>query len=90
MRNVSIRDNSPKVDVRQLGSCSILPKLHDTNEARLYSCANTFQGTRVGTSMSNYQQAVRDVIFKAVEREIPIYVAATMIEAIIRTEIDGE
>lgn len=40
--------------------------------------------------MSNYQQAIRDVIFKAVEREIPIFAAATMIEAIVRTEIDGE
>lgn len=40
--------------------------------------------------VSNYQQAIRDVILKAVDREIPIYAAATMIEAIIRTEIDGE
>lgn len=40
--------------------------------------------------MSNYQQAVRDVILKAVNREIPIYMAATMIEAIIMNEIDGE
>jgi hypothetical protein len=40
--------------------------------------------------MSNYQQAIRDVIFQAVEREIPIFEAATKIETIIRTEIDGE
>jgi len=40
--------------------------------------------------MSNYQQAIRDVIFKAVEREIPIFMAATMIEAIILNEIDGD
>lgn len=39
--------------------------------------------------MNDYQQAVRDVILKAVEREIPIYAAATMIEAIIKAEIDG-
>ena len=39
--------------------------------------------------MNDYQQAVRDVIFKAVEREIPNYMAATMIEAIIRNEIDN-
>ena len=39
--------------------------------------------------MSDYQQAVRDVIFKAVEREIPIYMAAIMIESIILNEIDG-
>ncbi len=40
--------------------------------------------------MSNYQQEIRDVIFRAVEREIPIFEAATQIEAIIRKEIDGE
>ena len=39
--------------------------------------------------MNNYQQAIRDVILKAVDREIPIYAAATMIEAIIMAEIDG-
>ena len=38
---------------------------------------------------NDYQQAVRDVILKAVDREIPIYMAATMIEAIIRNEIDN-
>ena len=44
----------------------------------------------MGSPMSNYQQMIRDVIFKAVEREIPIYAAATEIESIIRKEIDGE
>jgi hypothetical protein len=39
--------------------------------------------------MNNYQQAVRDVILKAVDREIPIYAAATMIEAIIMAELEG-
>ena len=39
--------------------------------------------------MSNYQQAIRDVILKAVDREIPIYAAATMIEAILMAELDG-
>ena len=39
---------------------------------------------------NDYQQAVRDVILKAVDREIPIYMAATMIEAIIMNEIDGK
>lgn len=40
--------------------------------------------------MSNYQQQIRDIIFQAVEREIPIYEAADVIERIIRMEIDGE
>ena len=40
--------------------------------------------------MSDYQQKIRDVIFQAVEREIPIFEAATQIEAIIMKEIDGE
>ena len=39
--------------------------------------------------MNDYQQAIRDVILKAVNREIPIYAAATMVEAIIMNEIDG-
>jgi hypothetical protein len=40
--------------------------------------------------MSNYQQDVRDVILKAVNREIAIFEAATIIEQIIRQEIDGD
>ena len=40
--------------------------------------------------MNDYQQRIRDVIFQAVEREIPIYAAATVIEDIIRKEIDGD
>jgi type III secretion system FlhB-like substrate exporter len=40
--------------------------------------------------MSNYQQQIRDIIFQAVEREIPIYEAATVIEIILRKEIDGD
>ncbi len=40
--------------------------------------------------MSNYQQEVRDWIFKAVQREVPIFEAAAEIENIIRKEIDGE
>jgi type III secretion system FlhB-like substrate exporter len=40
--------------------------------------------------MSDYQQKIRDIIFQAVEREIPIYEAASIIEKIVRTEIDGE
>ena len=40
--------------------------------------------------MSNYQQEIRDVILKAVEREIPIFEAASTIERIIRQEIDGD
>jgi hypothetical protein len=40
--------------------------------------------------VSNYQQAIRDVILRAVDREIPIFEAATQIEAIIMKEIDGE
>jgi len=63
--------------------------LHDSNEAAFYSCAHPFQRQRLGTPMNDYQQAVRDVILKAVDREIPIYMAATMIEAIIRNEIDN-
>lgn len=39
--------------------------------------------------MSDYQQQVRDVILKAVDREIPIYLAATIIEEIIMLEIDN-
>lgn len=40
--------------------------------------------------MSDYRQWIRDVIFQAVERKIPIYEAATVIEQIIRKEIEGE
>jgi hypothetical protein len=40
--------------------------------------------------MSDYQQRIRDVIFNAVERNIPIYEAATIIEAIVIAEINGE
>jgi hypothetical protein len=40
--------------------------------------------------MNDYQQAVRDVILKAVDREIPIFQAATEIETIIMKHIDGE
>ena len=40
--------------------------------------------------MSNYQQEIRDVIYQAVEGELAIFEAATIIEQIIRTEIDGE
>lgn len=39
--------------------------------------------------MNNYQQKIRDIIFLAVEREIPIYEAASDIEALLRGEIDG-
>jgi hypothetical protein len=65
--------------------------LRDTNEAGLYIDSNSLQGQRVGRrQMSDYQQKIRDVIFQAVEREIPIFEAATRIEAIIMKEIDGE
>jgi len=37
----------------------------------------------------DYQQKIRDVILLAVDREIPIWKAATMVEAIIKSEIDG-
>lgn len=39
--------------------------------------------------MNDYQQKIRDVIFQAVEREIPIFEAARRIEAIIMKEIEG-
>ena len=39
--------------------------------------------------MSNYKQAIRDVIYRAVEREIPIFEAASQVEAIIMAELDG-
>lgn len=38
---------------------------------------------------NDYQQEIRDWIFKAVQREIPIFEAATQIERIIRNEIDN-
>lgn len=40
--------------------------------------------------MSNYQQEIRDVIFQAVQGELAIFEAATIIEQIVRMEIDGE
>jgi hypothetical protein len=67
-----------------------LHQLHDSNEADLYGRTYPFQGQRLGLSMSNYQQQIRDIIFQAVQREIPIYEAATVIEIILRKEIDGE
>jgi hypothetical protein len=67
-----------------------LRQLHDSNEAGLYGRTNPFQGQRLGLSMSNYQQQIRDVIYQAVEGELAIFEAATIIERIIRMEIDGE
>ena len=52
--------------------------------------ADPFQGYGMGSSMSNYQQQIRDIIFEAVERNIPIYEAAYVIEQIIRKQINGE
>jgi len=42
----------------------------------------------MGPSMNDYQQAIRDIIFKAVNREIPIHAAAYEIEQIIMKHID--
>jgi len=65
--------------------------LRDTNEKSVDSHTNTLQRQRLGRrQMSDYKQKIRDVIFQAVEREIPIFEAATQIEAIIMKEIDGE
>lgn len=38
----------------------------------------------------DYQQKIRDIIKLAVDHEIPIFKAATMIEAIIMAHLDGE
>lgn len=40
--------------------------------------------------MTDYDQKVRDIIFLAVEREIPIWKAAKMVEALIMQKIDGD
>lgn len=40
--------------------------------------------------MSDYQQKIRDVILEAVNREIPIYAAQEMVEAIMWAEINGD
>jgi len=40
--------------------------------------------------MADYQQKIRDVILEAVNREIPIYAAQEMVEAIMWAEINGD
>ncbi len=70
---------------------AVLRQLCDSNETCLQRDSSHIQGLGVGWfKMSDYQQAIRDVILKAVDREIPIFEAATQIEAIIMKEIDGE
>jgi len=38
----------------------------------------------------DYQQKIRDIILLAVNREIPIWKAATMIEATIISHLEGD
>jgi hypothetical protein len=65
--------------------------VHYSNGPDLHRQSGALQGQRLGwRQMSDYQQKIRDVIFQAVEREIAIYEAASIIEKIVRTEIDGE
>ncbi len=40
--------------------------------------------------MNDYDQKVRDIILLAVEREIPIWKCAIMVEAVIMAKIDGD
>lgn len=90
MRDVSKAGNCNQSNDRPIATRSILRQLHDSNEAGIYGRTNPFQGQRLGLSMKNYQQEIRDVIYQAVEGELAIFEAATIIEQIIRTEIDGE
>ena len=67
-----------------------MPVLLDYDGEDLVINSDPFQRHGMGSSMSNYQQQIRDIIFEAVERNIPIYEAAYVIEQIIRKQIDGE